>query len=214
MTPVHRPTHRSAPSRVGVAVASAAVAVVALASPAGAHELPGRGGLDGLAHPLLGADHLLAMVAVGVLAALVPAASGRRRVAWLVPTGFLAGMLVGGALGLAGVGLPGSEAVIGGSVVALGALVAVGLGRGSLARPAAWLPLLAVALGAAHGHAHGAEAPAGAVPALYVAGFVAATALLHLAGAGVGLALRSRHLARVAAGSGVAAAGALLLVGA
>ena len=66
---------------------------------------PGHGGAAGLAHgfahPFSGADHLLAMVAVGLLAA----AQGGRAL-WAVPLAFLGMMAVGGMLGAAGTALP------------------------------------------------------------------------------------------------------------
>lgn len=195
-----RPTPRS----LLVAVAGAAATVPLVAAPAGAHTgLPAGGALDGVVHPLAGLDHLLAMVAVGVLAAL----AGTRRAAWAVPAGFVGGMVLGGAAGLAGVELPAVEVLIAASVVVLGVLVAVGV-EGS----ATWLPLVAVAMGAVHGHAHGAELPAGAAPVAYVAGFVVATAALHATGAAAGLGLRRLPVVRVGAGATMASVGALLLL--
>ena len=67
--------------------------------------------------------------------------------------------------------------------------------------------------GLAHGHAHGAEAPTTAHPALYVVGFVIVTIGLHLAGALGGIAVRRHTTARHALGAGLAAAGAALLAG-
>lgn len=51
----------------------------------------------GLSHPLGGADHLLAMVAVGLWAAGI----GGRAV-WALPLAFVAAMVAGGGLGAAG----------------------------------------------------------------------------------------------------------------
>jgi hydrogenase/urease accessory protein HupE len=48
---------------------------------------------------------------------------------------------------------------------------------------------------------------------LYVLGFVAVTAALHAVGAFGGVAVRRLPALRVAAGAGVTAAGALLLLG-
>ena len=70
--------------------------------------------------------------------------------------------------------------------------------------------LLVIALFAiSHGHAHGAEAT-GSILA-YMAGFAIATASLHVAGIGLGLALTRVRYASVAAGTAIAAAGAYLL---
>lgn len=187
----------------------AAIAVVAVtslvgAAPATAHTgMPAAGAVDGLAHPLAGVDHLLAMVAVGVVAATIR----DRRVAWLVPLGFVAGMIVGGLTGFAGVTAPGVEVGVAVSVVVLGALIAL------RAEPVGkLLPLIGAAFGALHGHAHGAELPSGAAPLAYMAGFVVASAALHLAGTGIGVALDRVPRARVVAGSAVSATGVLLVV--
>jgi urease accessory protein len=191
-----------------VVLATAAAASVALAPVAAAHTGGGtHSAVEGLLHPVTGVDHLLAMVAVGVLAATV----SRSRIAWSIPAGFVGGMLAGAGLGLAGVGFPGVEVVIAASVVLLGALLGALGGSGD--RAGWWVAALAVGLGAAHGHAHGAELPASATPWLYVAGFVATTAALHLAGTGVGVAIRRSQWARMAASGLVSAMGVALLVG-
>src|SRR5262245_1767208 len=100
-----------------VPVLAGVAAVVLAASPAGAHTGgPVHGLADGALHPLTGLDHLLAMLAVGVVAAL--GTSVRRP--WTVVVAFLGGMVAGGALGLAGVAFPGVETAIVLSVVGLG----------------------------------------------------------------------------------------------
>lgn len=176
-------------------------------SPLFAHTgLPTGGLLDGLTHPVVGLDHLLAMVAVGLGAALVPT----RR--WVAPAGFVGGMLAGGLVGLSGVGLPGVEVTIALSVVLLGAIVAIAP-HARTPRLAAGLGVLAALFGVAHGHAHGAELPATARPALYVVGFLAATIALHAAGALVGSTIGTRRRAHLALGGGVGLAGIALLLG-
>jgi urease accessory protein len=165
--------------------------------------------VDGVLHPLLGLDHLLAMIAVGTVAAVTATraeAPYRRTGVWVAPLAFLAGMTVGGALGLGGWAFPAVELAIVASVVALGVAVA-----GAIGNTAIWLPVLVLA-GLAHGNAHGAEAPTAANPVLYVVGFLAATVALHLCGVVGGTALRPRPWLRVTVGTGVAAAGMLLLV--
>src|SRR5436190_8145834 len=76
----------------------------------------------GFAHPLGGIDHVLAMVAVGLFAAHLGG-----RALWLVPLSFVAMMTVGGAFGMAGVGLPFVEIAIALSVIVLGLAVAARL---------------------------------------------------------------------------------------
>jgi urease accessory protein len=190
-------------SSAAVAAVGALAAVVLTAAPASAHTgHPTDGLVDGLTHPVLGPDHLLAMVAVGIIAALVP----DRRVAWLTPVGFVVGMVAGGVAGIAGVSIPGVELVVGGSVVLLGLAVL----RGA-AVTAVWLPAAAAVFGAAHGMAHGGELPEAATAGAYVVGFVVATIVLHAAGVGVGTWLRSRESVRTAAGLLLSVLGAGLL---
>lgn len=171
--------------------ASAALLAASVA-PALAH--PGHDGhgslLAGIAHPLSGMDHLLAMVAVGLWAALVGG-----RALWQVPAAFVAAMLAGFGLAHAGVGLPFVEPLIAASVMALGLLTFA-----ALKVPAAIGMAVAGFFALFHGHAHGAEfGEAGALP--FVAGVTMATAMLHAAGVGAGLAIgsgRVRWLTRVA----------------
>ena len=167
--------------------------------PAFAHVGDGlhHGLLAGFVHPFSGADHLLAMVMVGLWAGLL---GGRARLA--LPAGFLAGMAGGALLGFAGVALPGVEAGILASVIVLGALAAL-----ALRPPLALGVALAAGFGLLHGHAHGTEMLAG--PAFL--GMLAGTALLHAAG----LALASpvapwARRAAQAAGGATALAGLVL----
>ena len=157
-----------------------AAALTLAATPAFAH--PGHDHVAtfaaGVAHPLGGLDHLLAMVSVGLWAAL----RGGKAV-WAWPLAFVGAMLAGGALGMAGIVLPLVEPAILASVIVLGVLTAAAI-RAPIAAGASLIALF----GLAHGYAHGAEAPAGAAVA-YAAGFAIATAGLHLAGLGAGLGL-------------------------
>jgi urease accessory protein len=156
----------------------ALAAALVAAGPAAAHTGLGAHDsfADGFAHPLLGLDHVLAMVAVGLWAALV---GGRALFAW--PLAFVGVMVVGAVVGFTGLALPGLEAAIALSVAVLG--LAVGF-RAKL--PVLGGAALCGAFAFAHGFAHGAELPQGAAVSAYVAGFVLATAVLHAAGLGLG----------------------------
>lgn len=127
---------------------------------------------SGIAHPFGGLDHLLAMVAVGVLAARYGT-----RAAWSLPAAFIAMMSVGALAGANGVMLPWVEAAILVSLLVMAALVAAAR---SLKLPTA--VVLVGGLAVFHGHAHGVEMPLAASPLSYIAGFIAATAALHAAG--------------------------------
>ncbi len=155
----------------------------------------GSGFASGLSHPLIGLDHLLAMIAVGLWAAL---SGGRALIAY--PVAFVAAMLAGGLIGVGGVGLPVVEPAILASVMVLGALVALAT-RAPMAASLAGLMLF----GLAHGYAHGIEGPGGA---FYALGFVIATAALH--GLGIALARLGMPTTR-ALGGAVAVAGVALV---
>lgn len=182
-------------------------ALAALAAPAMAHtgHDHGFGLLNGLAHPLLGADHLLAMVAVGLWSGFVLP----RRV-WAGAAAFLTAMLAGAGLAWAGVGFPMVEGAILASVVVFGLLTLIARrGQSATVTTASLAAIAAFAL--AHGHAHAAEATGGALG--YVAGFLAATAALHLSGIAVARAVAGRPLAQRALGAGIAASGLLMMAG-
>jgi urease accessory protein len=181
------------------------VALLLATLPALAHVQEGQaaGFLTGLAHPVSGLDHVLAMVAVGLWGAQlgVPAI-------WLLPVTFPLVMAVGGFLGLVGIPLPGVETGVALSALALGLAVAT-----SWRPPLAIATLMVAAFAVFHGHAHGTELPAGQSGLTYSIGFVMATGLLHLAGISIGLIHRwpvGRVVLRVL-GAGVAAGGLFFL---
>lgn len=141
-----------------------------------------NGVMTGIAHPIGGLDHILAMIAVGVLAVQQ---GGRAR--WALPLAFVGMMLLSGVAGMAGLSLPGMELGIAGSVVVLGLVIA--FGRQLTLKIAA--PLVG-ALAVFHGVAHGAEMPLAMSGLQYAIGFVAATLTLH--GAGILLGLTSKKM--------------------
>jgi urease accessory protein len=136
----------------------------------------GHGFIHGVAHPLGGLDHVLAMVTVGLFAWQLGG-----RALWLVPATFLLAMAAGGALGIAGLPVPFAEFGIAASVIVLGAIVAL-----SIKAPVAIAMGLAGLFALFHGHAHGTEMPLDASGLNYAAGFLLATALLHAGGIAVG----------------------------
>lgn len=137
--------------------------------------------VTGLTHPL-GADHLLAMLAVGLWsAAALPAAQRLRG-----PVAFLLALLVGAVAGR----LAGAPALVEAGIVGSVVLFGVMLMAPGLLPGARGLALVAGA-GLLHGLAHGAEGPAGPAFAAYAAGFLASTTLLHAAGLMLGQRLRT-----------------------
>lgn len=188
----------------------AAVLVTAASLPAAAHTGVGivHDLTHGLMHPFTGLDHVLAMVAVGVIAAQIGGPA-----IWRVPASFLAMMALGGGLAMTGAGLPFVELGIAASVIVLGAAVALRLPLPGVA---------AMALGGVfalfHGYAHGSEIPLDASAASYAGGFLLATALLHLAGLALGFGIGriggvARTQAFQAGGAATSLAGIGLLVG-
>ncbi len=163
-------------------------------APVMAHGLHDSGTLiAGALHPVSGADHVVAMLAVGLLAAQMA-----ERSLWLLPTTFVTAMLVGGALGAASMAFPVVEPMILASIIILGALVAL-----AVSPPLPALVGMVALFGIAHGWAHGAEGPATGL-VIYAFGFATATALLHLAGIALGRMLPAVALRGLGAGAAVA----------
>ena len=175
-------------------------------APAWAHINAGpvTGFVAGFAHPMGGLDHVTAMIAIGLWAALK---GGRAVLVW--PATFVASMLAGGVLGMSHLNIPLVEPGILTSVVVFGLLVTMAaeipLGAG-----AAIIAVFAML----HGHAHGTEIPENAKGIEYLAGFAAATVLLHAIGVAAAMfsGSRYRNLAR-AGGAACMAIGFGLIAG-
>lgn len=101
-----------------------------------------EGLLSGLAHPVIGLDHLAFVVAIGLLAVGIRSA--------LFPAGFVIAAMAGTGIRLLGLDLPASEIAIAISVIAFGAML-VGQNRPN------WfvLVILAAIAGLFHGYAYG-----------------------------------------------------------
>lgn len=182
------------------------VSAALLASPAFAHvdASHGFGFGAGLAHSMVGADHLLVLLATGIW---VVQQQGRMR--WLLPALFVLNIGFGTIAGQSGLAFPALEMGLAVSVSITG-LLSVFLLR---------LPFLPAALllslcGALHGIAHGLEIPATAQFPAFAAGLFLSSAALMLAGVALGGRIRKlagRHGLRTA-GAGVAVFGAGLLL--
>lgn len=173
-------------------------------APASAHHVMGgrtpstivEGLISGLAHPVIGPDHLAFLLAVGVVVGV-----GGLNLA--LPVVFVAAMAIGVMVHVNGIGLPDAEIIVALSVLLAGVLIAYGR-----ALPVAiWGTLFAVA-GLFHGYAFGESifgaeaAPLGA----YLLGLVAIQSAVI-----VGIAMVARRM-----GSGISAwaprlAGALVV---
>lgn len=170
--------------------------------PALAHSGHGasEGFLSGFYHPFTGLDHLLAMVAVGVWAAMRGGAA-----LWGWPAAFVGAMVAGFALAVHGTILPLYEPMIMASLIGLGVVIMLGVRMPVLLGAA-----MVAIFGLFHGYAHGIETTGSALP--FAAGFVAASIVLHCAGiaaAAVALEVKSTVPLRVA-GAATALAGIVL----
>ena len=161
------------------------ISILLIIKPLYAHTFTGMNGFyDGLSHPVLGLDHFLAMVCVGVVSSQI----GGRAI-WTVPSLFVLFMIVGGAAGLfiEILAITLSDIIEWGiifSVIFLGLSVAI-----EKKLPTNIIMIAVAFFGSFHGLAHGIEMPWAANPLLFALGFSSGTAALHLFGVGIGLIL-------------------------
>ncbi|MBO9451413.1 HupE/UreJ family protein [Tropicibacter sp. R16_0] len=147
-----------------------------------AHSGDGYGGgfVAGFTHPVLGWDHVAAMVAVGLWGAFLGAPA-----IWTLPIVFPLVMALGAVAGIVGIPVPGVETGIALSAVVLGLMIVFAL------KPAVWISAVIVGVFAIfHGYAHGTELPATVNAFAYAVGFVIATGLLHLCGIAFGMLVK------------------------
>ena len=161
------------------------ISTLCIIKPLHAHTFTGMNGFyDGLSHPVLGLDHFLAMVCVGVVSSQI----GGRAI-WTVPSLFVLFMVLGGAAGLYIEVL----AITLFDIIEWGIIFSViflGLSVAMEKKLPINIIMIAVAFfGLFHGLAHGIEMPWAANPLLFALGFSSGTAALHLFGVGIGLVL-------------------------
>ncbi|THK38939.1 HupE/UreJ family protein [Ensifer sp. MPMI2T] len=156
-----------------------------------------HGVASGFLHPFSGLDHLLAIIAVGLIAAR-PGGP----VLWRLPAAFVSAMVAGAAVAMTGMTVPLAEAAILTSIVLLGAALIANANM-----PVTLAVTGTAAFGFFHGFVHGVEGPA-AAPLGYIFGFVGATVILHVTGIAVCRGL-SRHDA--AASAALRIAGTVIL---
>ena len=144
------------------------------------------GFMAGVLHPFSGLDHLLAMGAVGLWASQI----GQKAV-WALPSSFVAMMVAGVVIAMAGVSMPYVETGILLSVLVLGGLVTT-----ALTLPTFFSMLIVGSFALFHGYAHGTEVSV--VSMAYIAGFVVSTAVLHATGTITGLFLHQLNSEKIA----------------
>lgn len=195
-------THRAAITFVAITLALLGTAVPALA-----HTGDGYGGgfVAGFTHPILGWDHVAAMVAVGLWGAFLGAPA-----IWILPVVFPLVMALGAVAGIVGIPIPAVETGIAMSAVVLGLMIVFAV------RPPIWIAAVIVgAFAVFHGYAHGTELPATVNAFAYAVGFVISTGLLHLLGIGFGLLVKwpAGRVAVRGAGGLISLAGIAFLTG-
>ncbi|SNS75857.1 HupE/UreJ family protein [Tropicimonas sediminicola] len=195
-------THRLALALLGITLA-----YFSSAFPGLAHTGEGYGGgfVAGFTHPILGWDHVAAMVAVGLWGAFLGAPA-----IWILPVVFPLVMAFGAVAGILGIPIPAIETGIALSAVVLGLMIVFAV------RPPIWVAAVIVgAFAIFHGYAHGTELPATVNAFAYAVGFVISTGLLHLIGIAFGLLVRwpAGRTAVRGAGGVIALAGVAFLTG-
>ncbi|MBE1292770.1 MAG: Ni/Fe hydrogenase [Rhodobacteraceae bacterium] len=175
--------------------------------PALAHGEVGYGGgfVAGFTHPILGWDHVAAMVAVGLWGAFLGTPA-----IWILPVVFPLVMALGAVLGILGTPVPAIETGIALSAVVLGGMIAFAV------KAPIWVAAVIVgAFAIFHGYAHGTELPGSVNAFAYAAGFVISTGILHLIGIAFGLLIKwpAGRMAVRGAGGLISLAGVAFLTG-
>lgn len=185
------------------------IGAVAGSSAAHAHPGHGEGVLAGLLHPLLGLDHLLAMLAIGLWASQLKGRTPALLFASFIGAMGLAALVVvmGAAQTLGEPGMVGEFGIVC-SLMLAGLLLAFRVQLAPLAGAA-----VAGLFALFHGYAHGAEVPGGAVVWQYFAGFLLASLVLLHAGRVLGLMLARWKAALPAAGAFVFLSGGVMMAG-
>ena len=160
--------------------------------------------ISGLVHPLTGADHVLAAIAVGIWATVSGGSHARS-----IITAFLGMLGLGAIAGFAGISLALVEPVIALSVIAMGLLIVLRVSPTRMVAPA-----VAGGFSVFHGYAHAAGLPVMASSVWYLLGLLMATAFLLGSGVALGrwLAKSESWIPMGLAGVLVALLGSMLLV--
>ncbi len=163
-----------------------------------------HGFIDGLLHPLMGIDHLLVMLAIGLWAARLGGSA-----LWMVPCSFFIAMAAGAGLHYMGFMINAAETWVTVSVLASGCLLLKNYRFSS-----SFAVTIAAGFAISHGYVHAAELQIGADVVEYVTGFLLTTAVLHGLGIAVGLSGTARlKTINTSFGLLCAVAGMTLLVG-
>lgn len=193
--------------RVWISGLLAVILCFAVAFSALAHSGEGYGGgfVAGFTHPILGWDHVAAMVAVGLWGAFLGAPA-----IWILPVVFPLVMAFGAVAGILGIPVPAIETGIALSAVVLGLMIAF-----AVKPPILIAAVIVGAFAIFHGYAHGTELPSTVNAFAYAVGFVVSTGLLHLIGIAFGVLVKwpAGRMAVRGAGGLISLAGVAFLTG-
>jgi urease accessory protein len=138
----------------------------------------------GLFHSFGGLDHALAMIGVGVLSTRL-----LRTDILLLPLTFLFFLAMGASLGHFGIELRSTEVAIAVSCVSLGSCIL----SPRLQSYRRSIFVIVAVFGTAHGYAHSIELPAGFSATQFTAGFLSASAIMHVTGVFIGDAFKDEE---------------------
>lgn len=150
-----------------------------------AHDMSTEGSavVAGFSHAFFGWDHLLSLLAVGLLAA-----RQSTQIRWHIPLTFLLMLMLGVFAAIDGIQLPLVEEIIVGSLMVLGAML---LSSGTQSIPFIIIPVGLFAL--FHGYAHGAGMLQTSSATLNLLGFLLAATLFQGIGFALGAIWRSKQ---------------------
>lgn len=155
----------------------------------------GGGFLNGMLHPIFGLDHLLAMIAVGIVSVQLKKYTQYKSI-YGVPILFVASMVVGGFLGIVGnLTIPLVEVTIMASVILLGVFML--FENVALSKISLLVYISVIFFGFFHGFAHGTEVPKMVIPIFYIIGFGLTTIIIHILGIFIGERSENKKLSGV-----------------
>ena len=130
------------------------------------------GFFSGIIHPLMGIDHVIAIIGVAIWSYQISKSS-----IWILPLAFLIAMLIGAGIGIIAIPLYSVEIVIAFSGIFLGLFIVMD------EKFPLWVSIPVVSIFALfHGYAHGVELPLTSTPIMYMLGFSITVALLMIFG--------------------------------
>ena len=135
-------------------------------------QLHGGGFEAGFYHPVLGFDHLLAMIAVGMISTLYA-----KKEVFIIPSVFVVFMSIGSIFAIKNINFLDNEFSISLSLIVLGFVILL---KNKL--PIIMTISFVGFFGFFHGHAHGTEMPGMTSLNNYILGFILSTSLLHILG--------------------------------